>query len=109
MSRQYSLRRAKALLRRVSHGRGATLVKERLIHFSTLSRGFRAAIYASYGLLAIVAVLISLHRKLANTERVSVVGISIPAGVIVAGAPIFAIALILILTGVMLANARLRY
>jgi hypothetical protein len=103
------LPRTKALFKRLSQGHGATLVKERLLHVSTLTSGFRIAVYGSYVVIVFVAALISLHRTLEDTHHLSAFGLSIPAGVIAAGTPVLVVALIVILAGAMLSNRRLRY
>src|SRR5215831_3190013 len=108
MSSQLRLR-ARLLIARVSQGHAENLIRERLIHFSTLDRGLRIVVFGAYGLLAIIAVLIAFHRKFDQTPTLSSVGLILPRGTLAVSTPFFLIALALILTGIMLSNATLRY
>src|SRR5262249_22455275 len=76
---------------------------------STLDRGLRIVVFGAYGLLGIIAVLIAFHRKFDQTPTLSSVGLILPRGTLAVSTPFFLIALALILTGIMLSNATLRY
>ena len=66
-------------------------------------------VFGAYGLLGIIAVLIAFHRKFDQTPTLSSVGLILPRGTLAVSTPFFLIALALILTGIMLSNATLRY
>lgn len=99
----------KRIWQRISNGRAASIVKERLIDFSTLDSASKGAVCVCYAMIAATAVLIPLHSRLANTDIVHAVIFQIPVGVLIASIPLFMLALTFLLTGALLAGRKLRY
>jgi PDZ domain len=100
--------RAREAWRHVWTGHAATVVRERLIHLSSLSRPLRLAVYGSIAALVAIGILIALRRVLERSAELYVVAFPIHKGVVLSAGVIVVFALWFLITGLMFSNRTLR-
>jgi len=100
---------ARNFLKHATRSRAVSIVKERAMSLSNMSTGMKATVWMVYGLLASIAILIMFHGYLEHTREVSIGGVQLGLGILVAAAPISFITISMLVTGAILANAVSRW